>query len=102
MVSDYTKREDSQRVLFEFSIFCRRCERLSVYPGYPVVKTSGNEIKVIVPDYRMNHQTNFQYDGVTAFMKVNTSDENLPLLGVYAVYSVSSGNLSLPYKVKKL
>jgi hypothetical protein len=70
-------------------------------PGYSV-KTSGNEIKVIVPDYRMNHQTDFQYDGVAAFMKVNTSKDTLPLLGVYAVYSVSSGNLSLPYKVQKL
>ena len=69
-------------------------------PGYPV-KTSGHEIKVVVPNYRMNHQTDFQYDGVAAFMKVNTSNEELPLLGVYAVYSVSSGNLSLPYKVQK-
>lgn len=69
-------------------------------PGYPV-KTSGNTIKVVVPDYRINHQIDFQFDGVTAFMKVNTSNENLPLLGVYSVYSVSSVNLSLPYKVQK-
>lgn len=69
-------------------------------PGYPV-RTSNQSIQVVVPDYRMNHRTDFQYDGVTAFMKVNTSNENLPLLGVYAVYSVSSGNLSLPYKVQK-
>lgn len=68
-------------------------------PGYPV-KTSGSSIKVIVPDYRMNHKTDFSYDGVTAFMKVNTSDENLPMLGVYNVFSVASGDLSLPYKVK--
>lgn len=69
-------------------------------PGYPVT-TKSNTIKVIVPDYRMNNQTNFSYDGVTAFMKVNTSKDNMPLLGVYEVYSVASGNLSLPYKVKK-
>ena len=69
-------------------------------PGYPVT-TKSNSIKVIVPDYRMNNKTDFNYDGVTAFMKVNTSDTNLPMLGVYEVFSVASGDLSLPYKVKK-
>ena len=69
-------------------------------PGYPVT-TKSNTIKVIVPDYRMNNKTDFNYDGVTAFMKVNTSNDNLPMLGVYEVYSVASGDLSLPYKVKK-
>ena len=69
-------------------------------PGYPVTAKS-NAIKVIVPDYRINNKTDFNYDGVTAFMKVNTSDDNLPMLGVYEVFSVASGDLSLPYKVKK-
>ncbi|MBZ0327184.1 MAG: hypothetical protein K8F54_06225 [Altibacter sp.] len=69
-------------------------------PGYPVT-TISNAIKVVVPNYRMNNQTDFSYDGVTAFMRVNTSDENLPMLGVYQVYSVASGDLSLPYTVKK-
>lgn len=69
-------------------------------PGYPVI-TNNNTIKVVVPDYRINYQTSFNYDGVSAFMKVNTSNENLPMLGVYEVYSVASGNLSLPYSVKK-
>lgn len=68
-------------------------------PGYPVT-TKSNTIKVVVPDYRMNNRTDFSYDGVTAFMKVNTSNENLPMLGVYEVFSVASGDLSLPYKVK--
>lgn len=68
-------------------------------PGYPVI-TKSNIIKVVVPDYRMNNRTDFSYDGVTAFMKVNTSNENLPMLGVYEVFSVASGDLSLPYKVK--
>ena len=48
----------------------------------------------------MNNRTDFKYDGVTAFMKVNTSLENMPMLGVYEVFSVASGNLSLPYSVK--
>ncbi|MFS4455468.1 hypothetical protein [Maribacter sp. 2304DJ31-5] len=69
-------------------------------PGYPVT-TKNNTIRVVVPDYRMNNRTDFSYDGVTAFMKVNTSNENLPMLGVYEVFSVASGDLSLPYKIKK-
>jgi len=69
-------------------------------PGYPVT-TKENTIKVVVPNYRMNNQTDFSYDGVTAFMKVNTSKEDIPMLGVYEVYSVASGDLSLPYTVKK-
>ena len=69
-------------------------------PGYPVT-TQQNTIKVVVPDYRMNNKVDFKYDGVTAFMKVNTSKENLPLLGVYEVFNVASGDLSLPYTVKK-
>ena len=55
----------------------------------------------MVPDYRINNQTRFSYDGVTAFLKVNTSDDSLPMLGVYDVFSVASGDLSLPFKVKQ-
>ena len=68
-------------------------------PGYPVL-TKGEIIKVVVPNYRINNRTDFKYDGVTAFMRVNTSDESRPLLGVYDVFSVASGDLSLPYSVK--
>ena len=68
-------------------------------PGFPVTANE-NTIKVVVPDYRLNHKTQFNYDGVTAFMKVNTSDEHMPMLGVYEVFSVASGDLSLPYEVK--
>ena len=68
-------------------------------PGYPVT-TQKKAIRVVVPNYRINNQTGFKYDGVTAFMKVNTSEEGLPMLGVYQVYSVASGDLSLPFTVK--
>ena len=68
-------------------------------PGYPVV-TMSNTIKVIIPDYRINNKVDFNFDGVTAFMKVNTNNEDLPMLGVYEVFSIASGDLSLPYKVK--
>ncbi|CAM1342997.1 hypothetical protein [Tenacibaculum amylolyticum] len=69
-------------------------------PGYPIT-THKHTIKVVVPNYRMNNKIDFNYDGVAAFMQVNTSNPSLPMLGVYDVYSVASGNLSLPYKVKK-
>ncbi|WP_422859055.1 hypothetical protein ACOKFD_17330 [Flagellimonas sp. S174] len=69
-------------------------------PGYPVT-THQQTMKVVVPNYRMNNKSDFKYDGVTAFMKVNTSKEDLPMLGVYDVYSIASGDLSLPYTVKK-
>lgn len=68
-------------------------------PGFHVV-TKKNQIKVVVPTYRVSGKTDFNFDGVAAYMQVNTSKENLPMLGVYAVYSVASGDLSLPYSVK--
>lgn len=75
-------------------------------PGFNVV-TEGNSIKVIVPDYRINNQTNFKFDAVACFMEVNTGGNSShtetgdkPMLGVYKVYAVASGNLSLPYNVK--
>ncbi len=68
-------------------------------PGFHVV-TQRNQIKVVVPAYRVSNRTDFNFDGVAAYMQVNTSNKELPMLGVYAVYSVASGDLSLPYAVK--
>lgn len=68
-------------------------------PGFSVV-TDDETLRVLVPAQRVNHITEFNFDGVTAYMEVNTSDSDRPLLGVYAVYSVASGNLSLPYTVE--
>ncbi len=68
-------------------------------PGFHVV-TQDNQIKVVVPRYRVGGKPQFNFDGVAAYMQVNTSNANLPMLGVYAVYSVASGDLSLPYTVK--
>ena len=67
-------------------------------PGHPVV-TKGHKITVIVPAYRINNQVSFKFDAVTAFMQVNTSDPELPMLGVYQVYRVLSKDLSLPFEV---
>ncbi len=69
-------------------------------PGYPVL-TRGKQIQVIVPAYRINHQKNFKFDGVTAYMQVNTSQKDQPMLGVYEVYDIASEDLSLPYQVEQ-
>jgi len=61
---------------------------------------------VVVPDFRIRFNLDFSYDAVTAYMQVYTGgDDNhgmgeKPMLGVYSVYSIASGNLSLPYKVE--
>lgn len=73
-------------------------------PGYQVI-TDHNVIKVVVHDYRINNKKDFKYDAVAAYMEVNTGGENghgegdKPMLGVYKVYSLASGDLSLPYKI---
>ena len=68
-------------------------------PGFSVV-TDANTLRVLVPAQLVNHRMDFSVDAVTAYMEVNTSDTERPLLGVYKVYSVGSGDLSLPYTVQ--
>lgn len=69
-------------------------------PGFAVISQE-NSLKVLVPAQRVNNNLDFKFDGVTAYMEVNTSDSNRPLLGVYQVYSVLSQDLSLPYTVRQ-
>jgi len=74
-------------------------------PGFQVV-TEGNAIRVAVPTYRIKNQTSFQFDAVACYMQVSapaaghSASMKMPMLGVYNVYSVLSGDLSLPYKVQ--
>ena len=68
-------------------------------PGYQVV-TDGNSITVVVPAAFVNHKVDFNFDAVAARMQVNTSDTNLPLLGVYEVFEILSEDLSLPFQVQ--
>ena len=68
-------------------------------PGFAIV-TDHETLRVLVPAQRVDHNTDFNFDAVTAYMQVNTSDSNRPTLGVYEVYSVGSGDLSLPYEVE--
>lgn len=68
-------------------------------PGYPVVLGS-KDLKVVVPGYRIRGASDFKFDAVSCYMEVNASDGERPMLGVYAVYQVLSGDLSLPFEVK--
>ena len=67
-------------------------------PGYSIV-LKGNTLKVLVPAQRINNKTSFNFDAVSALMKVSTEPGD-PMLGVYEVYKVLSGDLSLPYTVE--
>ncbi len=81
-------------------------------PGYNVV-TAGQGIRVAIPAYRIKNQKRFSFDAVTCYLQMSHEDSAAgghttdhaahsakPILGVYAVYHVLSGNLSLPYKVQ--
>jgi len=69
-------------------------------PGFAVV-IQEDVLKVVVPAQRVSDQTSFNFDAVAAYMQVNTSDPERPMLGVYEVYSVLSQDLSLPYEVQR-
>jgi hypothetical protein len=66
-------------------------------PGFSVV-LQGDALRILVPSQRVGHKTDFQFDAVTAYMQVSTAEDR-PMLGVYQVYSVLSGELTLPYRV---
>lgn len=68
-------------------------------PGFNVT-TKGSLLRVLVPRKRIRDAGTFRFDAVTAYMQVNTSDKSRPMLGVYKVYSVASGDLSLPFEVE--
>jgi hypothetical protein len=70
-------------------------------PGYNVVLKEKTG-RVVVPVARINQKKNFNYDVVTAYMEVNANDHSRPMLGVYEVFGVLSGNLSLPYSVNNI
>ena len=64
-------------------------------PGFTIV-LRGDRLRVPVPAWRIRDLDTFNYDAVVAYMQVNASDTGRPTLGVYKVYSVLSGDLSLP------
>ena len=73
-------------------------------PGHSVV-TRADAIRVIVPASRIRFGDTapaFSFDAVTCYMRVSapaTGTRDLPMLGVYEVFDVLSGDLSLPYLV---
>ena len=67
-------------------------------PGYSVV-LHGGSLRVLVPVSRVYGQRQFKFDAVTAYMEVGLGEDR-PLLGVYRVYDVLSGDLSLPFEVR--
>jgi hypothetical protein len=72
-------------------------------PGYAVT-TRAKSLKVLVPVQRLKSST-FKYDAVTCFMQVSApggthdAEGARPMLGVYEVFDVLSGKLSLPFEV---
>lgn len=68
-------------------------------PGFGV-RLDGPALRVLVPVDRVGGETAFRYDAVTAYLEVNTSDDGRPTLGIYEVYSLLSGDLSLPFEVR--
>jgi hypothetical protein len=68
-------------------------------PGFPVTLREGT-LQMVVPAPRVGNETSFDFDAVSAYLQVNTSDPDRPMLGVYDVYGVLSGDLSLPFAVE--
>jgi hypothetical protein len=68
-------------------------------PGFPV-KLDGATLQVVVPAPRVSGEVDFNFDAASAYLQVNVSDPDRPMLGVYDVYGVLSGDLSLPFTVE--
>jgi hypothetical protein len=67
-------------------------------PGFSVQLREG-ALRVVVPAPRIAADPEFSFDAASAYLQVNTSDPARPMLGVYDVYGVLSGDLSLPFDV---
>jgi hypothetical protein len=67
-------------------------------PGYDLNMT-GSSVRIKVPLKELGFPKEFNFDGVTAGLRVNASVHN-PLLCVTDVFDVASGDLSLPGKLR--
>lgn len=67
-------------------------------PGYET-QVNARTVRVPVPLSAIGAPADFQYDGVTAALRVNASVHD-PLLCVSDVFDVASGNLSLPGRIQ--
>ncbi len=68
-------------------------------PGFQVRETD-DQLQIVVPMERVDTTGSFAYDALTAYLEVGEGDAGEPALGVYQVYDVLSGDLSLPYEVR--
>lgn len=78
-------------------------------PGFSVI-ARGQALRVLVPASRLRLDAagpTFRYDAVTCYMEVSApdgghgADRDKPMLGVYEVFDVLSGKLTLPYTVSR-
>lgn len=79
-------------------------------PGF-AVSTKGQTLKVLVPvsRLRLDGAPAFRFDAVTCYMQVSAPKDHgrahgtagKPMLGVYDVFEVLSGDLSLPFAVDR-
>ncbi len=67
-------------------------------PGFEPTLT-GNVVEVRIPESMVNFPAEFNYDGVTAALRVN-ADLHQPLLCVVGTDDVASGDLSLPGRAR--
>lgn len=68
-------------------------------PGFSIV-LRGSDLQVLVPAHRVSGKTDFRFDAVAAYMQVSTRPGD-PMLGVHRVYGVLSGDLSLPFQIRR-
>lgn len=78
-------------------------------PGFAVAARE-RTLRVLVPVSRLRFEgaaPTFRYDAVTCYMQVSApagghaADRGKPMLGVYEVFDVLSGKLTLPYTVTR-
>ena len=78
-------------------------------PGF-VVATRDRTLRVIVPISRLRRDDrtpSFRYDAVTCYLEVSapsgahSANHDKPMLGVYEVFDVLSGKLTLPYTISR-
>ncbi len=78
-------------------------------PGFSVLARE-RTLRVLVPVSRLRldgASPSFRYDAVTCYMEVSApggehaADHDKPMLGVYEVFDVLSGKLTLPYTIER-
>lgn len=69
-------------------------------PGFGVQLRDGI-LRVVVPVPRVGGETGFGFDAASTYLQLNTSNPDRPMLGVYDVYGILSGDLSLPFEVEE-